>query len=194
MFTIKNKIEDNYFLPADSKIAQDKFMELIAIPEETYISCYGFTIPSVFSKLLELDSQGVKISLMLDYVQGSGTVAKPLIRNFVEKAQNADLILTTAGSDSQTPSAFWHLKGMVKVPSNKRKAPICLEGSANFTLSAFHQANTMRVFQNKLWANEFIEHHNKTKSWAKKKLAHYQPMVLSDGSDWIDYFFDNLKQ
>lgn len=193
MITIKNKTEDNYFLPSDSKLAYSRLLEIISIPEETYISCFGFTIPEIFNKLLELDSNGVKISLMLDYVQGSGNTAKPLIKNFISNAKNAELILTTAGSDSAKPSSFWHLKGLVKVPKDKRQAPLCLDGSLNFTISSFNQANTMRVFNNKLWAEEFINHHNKTKNWAKEKLSHYQPQALSDNYDWIDYFFDNLK-
>ena len=32
------------------------------------------------------------------------------------------------------------------------------------------------------------------KAWALKTLPHYQPMMLVDGHDSIDYFFDNLSE
>jgi fumarate hydratase class II len=39
-----------------------------------------------------------------------------------------------------------------------------------------------------------IKQHLENKEWALKTLPHYQPMMLVDGLDSIDYFFDNLSE
>ena len=83
MLTIKNKIEDNYFLPNDSKEAKARLLEFMALPEETYISCYGFTLQEAYDTILDLDSKGVKQSVLLDYSQGNGPIAKSKIKNLI---------------------------------------------------------------------------------------------------------------
>ncbi len=193
MITIKNKIEDSYFLPDDSIEAKQRLLDFIAIPEETLISCYGFTLQQAFDIILELDAKGVKQSLLLDYSQGNGISAKPKIKNLIEKCKNTKVVLTSAGPKSdRSRSALFHMKGMVKIPSDKRKAPLCMDGSTNITFSGFSQANTMRFFSNKAWADKFIEQHNEVRDWALKNLPHYQPRILANGADAVDYFFDNL--
>ena len=69
-----------------------------------------------------------------------------------------------------------------------------MDGSTNLTMSAFYQGNSMRFFKNKAWAETFIKQHLENKEWALKTLPHYQPMMLVDGLDSIDYFFDNLSE
>lgn len=194
MITIKNKIEDNYFLPDDSKEAKVRLLEFMAIPEETFISCFGFTLQEAYDVILDLDSKGVKQSLLLDYSQGSGPSARPKIKNLIQKCSNTKVVLTAAGPKSNRPtSAFFHIKGMVKIPSDKRKSPFCMEGSTNVTISGFSQTNTMRFFANKVWSDKFVEQHLEVREWALKFLPHYQPSILADNSDAVDYFFDNLE-
>jgi hypothetical protein len=193
MLTIKNKIEDNYFLPNDSNEAKVRLLEFMAIPEETFISCFGFTLQQAYDTILDLDAKGIKQSVLLDYSQGNGASAKPKIKNLIEKCKNTKVVLTAAGPKSNRPtSAFFHIKGMVKIPSDKRKAPMCMDGSTNITVSGFSQTNTMRFFSNKAWADKFVEQHVDVREWALKTLPHYQPTILVDGFDAVDYFFDNL--
>ena len=193
MLTIKNKIEDNYFLPNDSKEAKARLLEFMALPEETYISCYGFTLQEAYDTILDLDSKGVKQSVLLDYSQGNGPSAKSKIKNLIANCNHAKIVLTAAGPKSNRPtSAFFHIKGMVKIPPDKRKAPLCMDGSTNITVSGFSQTNTMRFFSNKAYADKFVEHHTEVRDWALKTLPHYQPSILADNFDAVDYFFDNL--
>jgi len=194
MITISNAKEDNYFLPEDGKIAKERFLETLAIPSDSFISSFGFTLPEAFNIIAELDSKGYKQSLLLDYTQAVGVYAKPQIKELFSKVKNSSIVLTSAGPNSSKTRSFWHWKGMVKVDPDKRKSPICMDGSTNMTMSAFYQGNSMRFFKNKAWAETFIKQHLENKEWALKTLPHYQPMMLVDGQDSIDYFFDNLSE
>ena len=69
-----------------------------------------------------------------------------------------------------------------------------MEGSTNISISGFYQSNTMRFFKNKLWSETFIAQHKEIKDWALKNLPHYQPSVLADNFDIVDYFFDNYVE
>jgi hypothetical protein len=194
MITISNTKEDNYFLPEDGQIAKDRFLKTLAIPSDGFISSFGFTLPEAFDIIADLDSKGYKQSLLLDYTQALGSSAKPQIKELFSKIKNSSIVLTSAGPNSAKTRSFWHWKGMVKVNPDKRKSPICMDGSTNMTMSAFYQGNSMRFFNNKTWAETFIKQHLENKDWALKTLPHYQPMMLVEGQDSIDYFFDNLSE
>lgn len=186
--------EENYFLPEDSIDAKKKFFDMLSLADETFISCYAFTLPEAYEIILNLDKQGVKQSLLLDYSQGCGPSAKPKIKNLIQNVKNTTVILTAAGPKSIKPkSGLWHVKGMVKIPSDNRKAPLCMDGSTNMTISGFNQGNTMRFFKSKLWADTFVKQHIELRDWALQNLPHYQPSILSKDYDSIDYFFNSLN-
>jgi hypothetical protein len=193
MITITNKTEDCYFLPDDGDLARKRFLETLAMPGEVFISCFGFTLQEAFDAIAANDAKGYKQSLLLDYTQASGQYAKPKIKDLLSKTKNCTIILTSAGDKSKKTSSYWHWKGLVKVGLDKRKAPICVDGSTNMTISGFYQGNSMRFFNNKQWAETFIAQHNANKEWALKALPHYQPSILVDGVDSIDLFFDSLS-
>jgi hypothetical protein len=194
MITIKNKIEDNYFLPEDGKEAKAKFLEVLSLPEETFISCYAFTLPEAYAKIAELDALGIKQSLLLDYSQGNGATSKPKIKELIAKVKNTTVVLTAAGPNSDKPkSALWHIKGMVKISSDKRKGPMCVDGSTNMSISGFSQGNIMRFFRNKAWADTFIQQHVLVRDWALQNLPHYQPGILAKDEDAVDFFFKQLE-
>ena len=194
MITITNKTEDCYFLPEDGELARQRFLDTLAMPGDLYISCFGFTLQEAFDAIAANDAKGFKQSLLLDYTQASGQYAKPKIKDLLSKTKNCSIILTSAGDKSKRTTSYWHWKGMAKTNTDKRKAPICIDGSTNISISAFYQGNSMRFFNNKLWADTFIAQHNANKEWALKNLKHYQPTVLVDGVDSIDLFFDNLEE
>ena len=52
----------------------------------------------------------------------------------------------------------------------------------------------MRFFKNKVWSETFMTHHKEIKDWALKNLPHYQPKILAENFDSIDYFFDNYVE
>ena len=193
MITITNKIEDCYFLPDDGDIARKRFLDTLAMPGDVFISCFGFTLQEAFDAIATNDTKGYKQSLLLDYTQASGQYAKPKIKDLLSKTKNCTIVLTSAGNKSKKTSSSWHWKGLVKPVIDKRKAPICVDGSTNMTISGFYQGNSMRFFNNKLWAETFIAQHNTNKEWALKSLPHYQPTILADGADAIDLFFDSLS-
>jgi hypothetical protein len=194
MITITNKSEDCYFLPDDGDIAKKRFLDTLAMPGDIFISCFGFTLQEAFDTIAANDAKGYNQSLLLDYTQASGKYAKPKIKELLSKTKNCTVILTSAGNKSKKTTSYWHWKGLVKVGLDKRKAPICVDGSTNISISAFYQGNSMRFFNNKLWAETFISQHNANKEWALKSLSHYQPAILADGVDTIDLFFDNLEE
>lgn len=193
MLTIINKKEDNYFLPDDGSIAKDRLLEVLNQPGDLFISCFGFTLQEAYDAIAANDSQGFKQSLLLDYTQAVGQYAKPKIKDLLQKTKNTSIILTSAGDKSIRKSAYWHWKGLVKVNPDKRKAPICMDGSTNVSISAFYQGNSMRFFNNHAWAKTFIEQHNENKDWALNNSKFNQPSALSDGKDNLDEFFDSLK-
>lgn len=192
MITIKNKLEDCYFLPDDSVEARAKLLDSLKLPGDLYLSCFGFTLQDAYDILIESDKNGYKQSLLLDYSQASGQYAKNKIKNLIQNTKNTSVVLTSAGEKSKRPSSFWHWKGMVKMPVDKRKAPLCMDGSTNISINAFFQGNSMRFFNNNLWSETFIKQHIENKEWALKNLVHYQPSALSEGNS-IDLFFDNLN-
>ena len=194
MIILKNLTEENYFLPEDRIDAKKKFLDTLALAEETYISCYAFTLQEAYDIILNLDKQGIKQSLLLDYSQGCGPSAKPKIKNLISNTKNTKIVLTAAGPKSDRPtSGLWHMKGLVKLPSDNRKAPCCMDGSTNMTISGFSQGNTMRYFKSKLWADTFIKQHLELRDWAINNLPHYQPSILADNYDSVDYFFSNFN-
>lgn len=191
MITISTKNEDNYFLPEDGQIARERLLQTLLIPADAFISCYAFTLQEAFDAILETDSKGFKQSLLLDFSQGSGPAAKPKIKHLIENMKNGQVVLTTAGPKSAKTSSIFHVKGLVKLDPKKNKVPLCMEGSTNISVSGFYQCNSMRFFKNKLWADTFVAQHNEVKDWALKNLPHYQPSVLADNFDIVDYFFEN---
>ncbi len=193
MITIKNKIEDCYFLPEDGSIAKKRFLETLSSPGELYLSCFGFTLQEAFDAIILNDKSGYNQSLLLDYSQASGVYARDKIKNLIANTKNTSIILTSAGNNSKRPSAFWHWKGLVKMPLDRRKAPLCMDGSTNISVSAFYQGNSMRFFNNSLWSETFVNQHKQNKDWALNNLKHYQPSILNDGEKWVDNFFDNLS-
>lgn len=194
MITISTRNEDNYFLPEDGALARQRLLQTLALPSDAFISCYGFTLQEAYDAILEVDSKGFKQSLLLDYSQGMGATAKPKIKHLIQNLKNGQVVLTTAGPKSSKTSSYFHVKGMVKFDPEKNKVPFCMEGSTNISVSGFYQSNTMRFFKNKVWSETFMTHHKEIKDWALKNLPHYQPKILAENFDSIDYFFDNYVE
>ena len=183
--------ECDYFLPEDGDVAKAKFLELIGMPTETWISAYGFNMKSVFDIITANDAKGVPYHLVLDYLQSEGPSAKPLIKAFNEAKKVSDVTLTTAGVNSQRTSQIWHWKGFVKAADDGGE-PYCWEGSTNFSDTAWFQGNSCRVFRSQVWADQFRAQQAAHKAWALANHPAYQETILEVGSE-IDAFFDSLE-
>ena len=191
MITIKNKIETCYFLPDDSKLAKKQLLESLALPGDLYVSCFAFTLDEVYEIIKKNDSLDFKQSLLLDFTQASNTLTQNKIKDLIKNTKNTSVILTSAGNKSGRKSAFWHWKGLVKFNSDKRKAPLCMDGSTNISESAFYQGNSMRFFNNHAWAEVFVQQHIENKNWAMQNIKANQPTILYE-NNLLDEFFANL--
>jgi hypothetical protein len=162
------------------------------MPGDLYLNCFGFTLQEAYDAIAENDKLGFKQSLLLDYTQAVGQYAMPKIKDLLSKTKNTSIILTSAGDKSGRSSAYWHWKGLVKVNPNKRRTPLCMDGSTNISINAFYQGNSMRFFNNSAWAELFIEQHLENKNWAINNSKFNQPTAMSE-VDNISAFFKSLK-
>ena len=69
--------ETDYFLPEDGVEAQKKFLELLSIFSEVWISAFGFTLQPMFDELKKADKAGAKIHVLLDHSQETGKAEIP---------------------------------------------------------------------------------------------------------------------
>lgn len=192
MITLENLTEDNYFLPEDGEIARAKFLELVAIPTEGWISSYGFTMPEVFQVLSRNEDKGIGTHLLLDYTQSRGRTAVPLIKEHARHITKGGLTLTTAGINSKRTSQIWHFKAMVKEAPDGGE-PWCWDGSVNMSASGWDQGNMARVFRSKQWADVFRKQHAEHTQWARQHMAEKQVSAMSV-EDSIDAYFDSIDK
>jgi len=190
MITLENLQEDNYFLPEDGEMARKRFLELLSMPGECWVSAYGFNMPDMFDIIKKNDASGYPYHLLLDYMQSQGPSAKPLLKDLNHNIKNSDITLTTAGINSKKTSQIWHWKGLVKHVEDGE--PWCWEGSVNFSDSGWYQGNSARVFRSQIWADEFIKQNQIHKQWAIETHAQYQATIMEAGFDPIDVYFDQV--
>jgi HKD family nuclease len=172
--------ESMYFLPEDGpELKQDLFNILSdeAIIE-IWIKAFGFNLDKLLDKLLELDSKGIKIHILADYMQAKSPGSWNKLVKFYSQLKNSEFILTTAGVGSDQPSIIFHTKSMTIIRSNLPAKNFC--GSCNFSDSGFSQANNVRIFESQTWSDNFIAHFNVHKQWALEKAAHKQIQYLLD--------------
>ena len=184
--------EKDFFLPEDGEVARATFLELLAMPTETWGSFYGFNMKSAFDIIKSNDAKGVAYHLLLDYLQSQGPSAKPLLHDFNLAKKVSEITLTTAGVGSKKTSQIWHWKGFVKLAEDGG-APWCWEGSTNMSDSGWYQGNSCRLFRSQEWADEFRRQHKIHTDWARANHACYQATILEVGGE-IDAYFDALTE
>ena len=138
--------ETDYFLPEDGDAARQQFLGLLSRLSEVWISAFGFTLQPMFDDLKQADASGAKIHLLLDHSQSVGQAEAARVKDLAASLKHGDLTITTAGIHSGAPDQIWHWKGMVVTPTDAREKH-CWEGSTNFTLGAWLQGNSARVFR-----------------------------------------------
>lgn len=170
--------ETDYFLPEDGDVAQQRFLELLKQPRQVYLSGFGFTLQPMFDELANADNAGATIDLLLDHSQSNGRAEKPKINALAksfEKNGRSTITITTAGVNSAKPDQIWHWKGFVALGQDAEDYD-CWEGSTNFSLSAWFQGNSCRVFQSPEWTNLFIKQFLTHKAWARQNQPQHQVM------------------
>ncbi len=165
--------ETDYFLPEDGDAARQQFLGLLNKLSEVWLSAFGFTLQPMFDELKQADASGAKIHLLLDHSQSVGQAEAPRVRDLAANLRHGDLTITTAGIHSGAPNQIWHWKGMVVTPTDAREKH-CWEGSTNFTLGAWLQGNSARVFRSDDWAKVFIRQFEAHRAWARANEPQYQ--------------------
>ena len=164
--------ETDYLLPEDGDAAKKKFLELLNKLSEAWISAFGFTPQPMFDELKQADAAGAKIHLLLDHSRSVGQAEASKVKDLAASLKRGDLTITTAAINSGAPDQIWHWKGMVVTPTDAKEKH-CWEGSENFTLSAWLQGNSARVFRSDPWANVFVRQFEAHRAWARANEPQY---------------------
>jgi hypothetical protein len=161
-------------MPEDGIVAKKIFLNLLSHDnvDKVYIKAFGFNMPEMLEELLALDSKGVEVNVLADYMQARGPSTWDKLVDFNSKLKHGSLVLTTAGYGSSEPSIIFHTKAMVVVMKDGPSLNWC--GSCNFSSSGWLQANNARLFISKTWSEKFIEHFYVHRDWALQNAAHKQ--------------------
>jgi hypothetical protein len=181
VFENNSQKEKCYMLPEDGAIAKKDMLSLFDAPNlsKVYIKAYAFNMDDLLQKIKDVDSKGVKVYILADFVQARGRGSWEEIVNLHKSLKNGQILLTTAGINSRLPSTIWHSKAMTFIFSDKD--PINLDGSCNFSDSGIDQGNTIRIFTSKTYSDNFVQHFNAHRDWTIKNAQHKQ----------IDYLLKN---
>jgi len=181
VFDNVNKNEKVYFLPEDGILAKKNILNLFDLPNlsEVYIKAYAFNMDDLLQKIKNVDSKGVKVYILADYVQARGRGSWEKLVDLHKSLNNGEILLTTAGCGSKSTGQIWHSKAITFIFSDKD--PINLDGSCNFSDSGIHQGNTIRIFTSKTYSDNFVKHFHVHKDWTIKNAQHKQ----------IDYLLQN---
>ncbi len=97
--------------------------------------------------LISAHQNGVPLHIFLDHSQSITSIQQPLVQRLVDAG-----IEVTIGTSPVGTEYISHTKGAV---SNDN--PVwCLEGSTNFTQSAWEEVNTVMIFSSQDWYNNFV--------------------------------------
>ena len=177
MFKNQFVSETCFLLPEDGETAKQYLLQIFNEDiKEVYICAYGFNLDELLEEILKLDSKGIPVHMLVDFVQARGTYTWDKLVAFKSKLNNSDLTLTTAGVNSPNKSAIWHFKTISVIRNNSD--PLNWEGSVNFSNSGFEQGNSARLFTSKIWSDAFIQQFKIHKQWAIENAPHKQ-------IDWI---------
>lgn len=165
--------ETDYFLPEDGQVAEQAFLGLLNNLTEVWICAFGFTLQPMFDGLKRADAAGAKLHILLDHSQEVGKAEAPRVQDLVAHLKHGDVTITTAGVNSAQKDQIWHWKGLV-VTAKDGHEPHCWEGSTNFSLSAWFQGNSARVFRSSVWAQAFVKQFEAHRAWALQYEPQYQ--------------------
>lgn len=165
MFLHDIKKEKCYLLPEDGDLAKQDLIGLFHLPnlKEVYIKAYAFNMDILLKTIKDVDSQGIKVSILADYVQSRGRGSWNELVDLRKNLKTGEILLTTAGCGSKSTSQIWHSKAASFIYSDKE--PINFEGSCNFSDTGFLQGNTIRIFSSQEYSDTFIKHFNIHRDW-----------------------------
>lgn len=161
-------------LPEDGDLANKDILSLFDDPKliKVYIKAYALNWDKLLEKIKHIDSKGVVVNILADYVQARGRGSWDELVTLNKNLKNGQILLTTSGCGSKSTGQIWHSKAMTFIFSDKD--PINLDGSCNFSNSGFLQGNTIRIFTSKIYSDSFIEHFNIHKEWVLQNAQHKQ--------------------
>jgi hypothetical protein len=141
-----------YLMPDDHDAAEQRFLDLVGSPGETWIIAYSFTLPGAIDHLLSAHERGVPLHLYLDHSQSRGKSEMPLVQRLVDAGIEVTIGTSTSGS-----RYICHTKGLV---TDSSSGPQCWEGSVNFSTSGWLQVNTANQFTSAAWRDHFVAQFN----------------------------------
>jgi len=168
MFTNNSINETVYILPEDGDVAKKNLLELFDDPDidSVYINAYGITLSSLAEKIKKLDSNGIHVEILSDYVQSRGKTAWAIAKDIHENLKFGSITLTTAGINSDNPGAIYHHKNITF--RFKNKPAINFMGSANFSSGSWSQGNVCQIFESQEFSDKIVEYFKAHKEWALK--------------------------
>jgi hypothetical protein len=140
-----------YLLPQDGAAAKVDFLQHLLSRGETWIKAYAIMLPDMISELLEAHRQGVPRHLYLDHLQEVGETEQPLVQQLVNAGVEVTIGTSPAGS-----KFICYTKGIFSDQPKTGDPVWCWEGSENFWLNAWQQANTVMVFSSQDRRDELV--------------------------------------
>lgn len=163
-----------YLMPDDHAEAEQRFLELVAAPGETWLIAYGFTLTDAADNLITAHRRGVPLHLYLDRTQSAGPTAKPIVQRLVDAG-----VEVTIGTSTSGRKYICHTKGLVvDTPSG----PQCWEGSVNFSATGWLQVNTAMNFGAQVWRDHFVAQFNTLRhyAWTEERDLQLMPEPPAD--------------
>lgn len=160
-----------FLFPEDHVIGKDAFLGLIANPHETYIFAYNFSLPELLQEIKKADDAGIAIHCLIDHVQFNGPSEKEAVTKLGLSLKHGEIIVTTAGVNSDAKGQIWHYKTIVTL---NPEGPQCWEGSVNFSSSGFSQGNSAMLFTSQEYADAVVAEFKVHKEWALATHPEYQ--------------------
>jgi phosphatidylserine/phosphatidylglycerophosphate/cardiolipin synthase-like enzyme len=157
-----------YLMPDDHQTAEQRFLQLLGEPGETWIIAYTFTLQDAVDKVLAAHRAGVALHLYLDHSQSTGRTEKPLVSQLVDAGVEVTIGTSTAGS-----RYICHTKGLV---TDSTSGPQCWEGSVNFSASGWQQVNTAMNFSDATWRDHFVAQFTTLRNYAWSQERNLQLM------------------
>ncbi|WP_280466205.1 phospholipase D-like domain-containing protein [Nocardia brasiliensis] len=163
-----------YLMPGDHAEAEQRFLELVAGPGETWLIAYGFTLTDAADSLIAAHWRGVALHLYLDHTQSAGHTQRPIVRQLVDAG-----IEVTIGTSTSGRKYICHTKGLVV---DTPAGPQCWEGSVNFSTSGWLQVNTAINFGSAAWRDHFVAQFNTLRhyAWTEERDLQLMPAPPAD--------------
>jgi hypothetical protein len=165
-----------YLMPDDHAEAEQRYLELLHAPGETWLIAYSFTLTDAVDEIIAAHRAGVPLHLYLDHSQSTGKAEQPVVASMVQAG-----VEVTIGTSTSGTAYICHTKGLV---TDAAGGPQCWEGSVNFSRSGWLQVNTAMNFADSRWRDRFVAQFNTLRhfAWTQERDLQVMPGPPADMS------------